>query len=75
MDLGGEGAFADAGDVGLGDADYGADRVGPTPVPVTAPPAVAEELVTNGIGAVVDVEQRALGAFEHDVLAVRRWPR
>ena len=48
MDLGGERAFADAGDVGLGDADDGADRVGPTPVPVTAPPAVAEEEVTKG---------------------------
>ena len=46
--------------------------VGPTPVPVTAPPAVRGGAGDEGIGAVVDVEQRALRAFEHDLLAVAR---
>ena len=44
--------------------------VGPTPVPVTAPPAVEDEDGDKGIGSVVDVEQRALRAFEHDLFAV-----
>ena len=43
--------------------------VGPRPRPVHAPPAIVCELVTNGIGAVPDVEQRALRAFDQDAFA------
>ena len=40
----------------------------PTPSPVQTPPIVAFDDVTYGIGAVVDVEERALRALEHDRL-------
>ena len=39
---------------------------GPTPLPTHAAPATGLEDVTNGIRAVVDVEQRRLGALEDD---------
>ena len=48
-------------------------RLGPMPEPVDAPPAVGLLEVTNGIAAVVDVEQRALAALEqHDLAFVER---
>ena len=39
-------------------------------MPVQAPPAVVFEEVTYGIGAVVDVEESALRAFEQDLLSL-----
>ena len=42
---------------------------GPMPPPVQAPPATGFDEVTNGIGAVVEVEERPLGALEEDVVA------
>ena len=47
-DLGGQRPRAHARRVGLGDADDPSTRVGGTPSPVSAPPAVADEDVTNG---------------------------
>ena len=44
--------------------------MGPTPEPVAAPPAQHEELRDERIGAVVDVEQRALRALEQNMLAL-----
>ncbi len=44
-------------------------RVGPMPEPTAAPPAVGLDDVTNGIGAVVDVEQGALRALQQHGLA------
>jgi hypothetical protein len=39
-------------------------------VPASAPPTVVLDEVTYGIGAVVDVEQRALRALEQHLLAL-----
>ena len=44
---------------------------GPMPPPVHAPPATGFERGHERVGAVVEVEQRALGALEQDVLAAR----
>ena len=41
---------------------------GPTPPPVQAPPATGLEDVTNGIGPVVEVEERPLGSLEEHVV-------
>jgi hypothetical protein len=68
LQLGRERAFADAGRVGLGDAEHIAERPGRC--------RNRRRLAGNrvrrgdeGIGAVVDVEQRALRAFEQDARA------
>ena len=64
-------ARADARRVRLGHAEHGADRAGPMPRPVAAPPAVRIRRGDERIGAVVDVEQRALRALEHHRAAGR----
>ena len=48
--------------------------LGATPVPVAAPPEVALEEVTKRIRAVIDVEHRALRAFEQNGLPTRPAP-
>ena len=45
-------------------------RVGPTPVPMHAAPAMGLLRGHEGIGAEVDVQQRALGALEQHVLVL-----
>ena len=70
VELGGERAAADPGDVRLGDTDDRSIAFGPIP---DAGARTARRRVRRGherVGAVVDVEQRALGTFEEDVLAV-----
>ena len=48
-------------------------RVGPTPVPVQAPPAVGLRAGDERVGAVVDVQVGGLAALhEHDLLAIQR---
>ncbi len=66
FDLGREGPLADAGHVRLGDAD---DRVDPVRADPDADGGRAGDGARRGherIGAVVEVEQRSLGAFEED---------
>ena len=75
VELRGEGAGAYPRDVGLGDAPGLVDVLRPHP---RADAGRAGDGVGRGderIGAVVDVEQRALGAFEqHEPAAVERVP-
>ena len=66
--LGGERPGPDPGDVGLGDADHPVDVAGPDP---GARAGAAGHRVGRGhvgIGAVVEVEERGLGALEQHVL-------
>ena len=68
VQLGGERAFADARGVGLGDAEHEADGARPE---ARARRRLAGDRVRRGdvrIGAVIDVEQRALRAFEQHAL-------
>jgi hypothetical protein len=66
----GNGPLADAGRVGLGDAEHIADFAdGPRPEPVAAWAGHRVRRGDEGIGAVIDVEQRALRALEQDALA------
>ena len=70
FDLGRERPFADAGDVGLGDAEHAVDPGRPD---ADAGGGAGGDRVRGGderIGAVVEVEQGRLGALEEDVLAV-----
>src|SRR5690606_30999374 len=70
VQLGRERAAADAGGVGLGDAQHVVDVLG---ADAGAGQRAADGGVGAGdvrIGAVVDVQQRALGAFEHHALAL-----
>src|SRR6185437_3528973 len=69
VDLGGKRAFADAGDVGLGDADYGADGGGTDAGADRRSTGGGRGTGDEGVGAVVDIEQRALGALEHHLVA------
>ncbi len=70
MDLGGEGSFADAGDIGLGDADDGTDRGGADSGAGDGSASGRRGAGDEGIGSVVDVEEGSLGALEHDLVAV-----
>ena len=72
VELGGEGPRAHAGGVGLGDAPHLVDARGPTPAPTQAAPGDRVRGGDEGIGAVVDVEHRALGALEDDAGRPRR---
>ncbi len=70
MEFRGEGPPADARGVGLGDAEHVVDGARPD---ARAGGRLRRHRVRRGderIGAVVDVEQRALGALEQDALAV-----
>mmetsp|Transcript_23197 Transcript_23197/g.54782 ORF Transcript_23197/g.54782 Transcript_23197/m.54782 type:complete len:566 (+) Transcript_23197:2995-4692(+) len=69
VELGREGAGADARRVGLGDAEHVVQHLRPH---AGARGGIAGNTVAGGdvgVGAVVDVQQRALRAFEQDVLA------
>ena len=68
--LGGERTFADAGDVRLGDADDGADARGSDAGAGDGAASRGRRTGDEGIGSVVDIEQRALRTLEHDLLAV-----
>ena len=70
VDLGGEGAFADAGDVGLCDADHGADLCGADTGSGYGAAGGGGGRGDEGVGAVVDIEQGTLGALKHHLLAV-----
>ncbi len=69
VEFGRKRAAADAGRIGLGDAQHIADRAGPEP---RAARRRRRDGVRGGhirIGAVIDIEQRALRALEQDALA------
>src|SRR3546814_1340479 len=69
--LGRERPRSDAGRIGLGDAEHEADRARPQS---RAARGGARNRVRRGderIGAVIDIEQHALRAFEQDALARR----
>ena len=72
VELGREGPGADARRVGLDDAEHVVDleRADAAAGAGAAGDGVARG--DEGVGAVVEVEQRALGALEDDVLALRR---
>ena len=68
--LGRERAAADPRRIGLGDAEHDSrPRAGAIPDPAAAWPATRVRRGDVGIGAVVDVEHRALRALEQDALA------
>ena len=69
VELGRERAAADAGGVGLDDAQHEAGRIGPQPAACRGRAADRVRAGDEGIGAVVDVEQDALRAFEQDFRA------
>ena len=68
-ELGRERPAADPRRVGLGDAEDAVDRPGPDAEPGAGPAGRRARRGDEGIGAVVEVEQGALGAFEEDALA------
>ena len=69
VEFGGERAGADAGGIGLDDAQHIADRPGPTPEPAAACARDGVGGGDEGIGAVIDVEHARPGALEQDALA------
>ena len=73
--LGRERPLADARRIGLGDAEHIADRAGPEARTRRRLPGHGVGRGDEGIGAVVDVEQRALRALEEDARAGARASR
>ena len=69
FDLGREGALADARDVGLGDPDDGVDAGRPDAGAGNRAAGCRGRARNEWVRPVVDIEQRALGAFEHHVFA------
>ena len=75
VELGREGPCADPGRVGLGDPPDLADVARPDPGADTGRSGDRVGGGDEGIGAVVEVEQRSLGAFEdHGLAGVQRLP-
>ena len=71
VELGREGARSDARRIGLGDAEDETDRIGAETRSRRGGPGNGVRTGDERIGAVVDVEQHALRAFEQDALAAR----
>ena len=70
MNLGGKRSAADAGHVGLGDGDDGADGGGPNAGSRGSSAGSGRRRRNKGIGAVIDVEHGSLRALEHDAPAL-----
>ncbi len=69
FDLGGERAFADPGDIGLGDAEDAVDARGSDPDTGRGARGDRVRRGDERVGAVVEIEERRLRALEEDVLA------